>query len=76
MTIDAEILPVGAVGRIIAGIAVFVMNSQEMSGFEIEFPPAFRTEQPVDSQGVFPVCGSVGTPLFQFPDYFLNAFVF
>ena len=57
MAIDAEILPVAAVCRIIPGVAVLMMDCQEVKGGAVEFPAAFRADPPVNRQGPLTVPG-------------------
>ncbi len=64
MAIDAEILPVGAIRRIVPVVAVFMMHCEEVPVFEIELPPAFGAYQAVDFQGLLPVIGDRGITLF------------
>jgi len=70
MAIGAEVLPVGAVRRIVPVVAVFMMHCEESPVFEIELPRAFGAYQAVDFQGLLPVIGDRGIALFQFPDDF------
>jgi len=55
VAIDAEILPVGAVQRIIQGIPVLVVHRQQLAVPVGEFPPALGADHPVDLQGALPV---------------------
>lgn len=64
MTIDAEVLPVGAVRRIVPVVAVFMMHCEEVPVFEIELPPAFGAYQAVALQGLLPVIRDRGIALF------------
>jgi len=64
MAIDAEVLPVGAVRRIVLAVAVFMMHCEEVPVFGIKLPPAFGAYQAVDFQGLFPVIGDRGIALF------------
>src|SRR5579862_3744978 len=57
VAVDAEILPVAAVGRIVAVIAVFVMHGQQVEGTRVELSGAFRTDLAVQSEGAFAVAG-------------------
>lgn len=57
MAIDAEVLPVGAVGRIVPVVAVFMMHCEEAPVFGIKLPPAFGAYQAVDLQGLLSVIG-------------------
>jgi len=57
MAIDAEIFPVGSIGRIVARIAVLVMNRQEVAVLLIEFAGAFGADESVYSEGLFAVAG-------------------
>lgn len=60
MTIDTEIFPVRAVRGIVPWIAVFMVYGKKIPVFEIEFSPAFGTDQAVDFQRLFPVIGRGG----------------
>ena len=64
MAIDAEILPVRAVRRIVLVVAVFMMHCEEVPVFEIELPSAFGAYQAVDFQGLLPVIGDRGIAFF------------
>jgi hypothetical protein len=55
MTVDAQVFPVGAVWRIVPGVAVPVMDGEKMGVPRVEFTTAFRANQTVNSQGLFPV---------------------
>jgi len=57
MTIDAEILPVRAVRRIIVAIPVLMMHSKKPPVFGIKFSPAFGADEPMYSERLFPVIG-------------------
>jgi hypothetical protein len=63
VTVDAEILPVGAVRRIIPGIPILVVHRQKLPVAMSEFPPALGANQPVDFQGAFPVVADWGFQL-------------
>ena len=47
MTIDTEVLPVGAVRRVVAAIAVFMVHGEELPVLKIKFPPAFGANETV-----------------------------
>jgi len=55
VTIDAEVFPVGAIRRIISGVAVFMVDSQKMPVFRFKLPSAFGTDEPVYFKRLFPV---------------------
>ena len=55
VAVNAEILPIGAVGGIVKGIAVLVVHRQQLPVFLGEFPAALGADHPVDFQGAFPV---------------------
>ena len=55
VTIDAEVFPVGAIRRIISGVAVFMVDSQKMPVFGFKLPSAFGTDEPVYFKRLFPV---------------------
>ena len=48
MTINAEVLPVGSVRRIIAAVSVFMVDRQEMACLVVELPAALCAYKPVD----------------------------
>jgi len=48
MTVNAQVFPVGTVGRIVQVISVFVVDRQEMPRLFIELPSALGTDEPVD----------------------------
>lgn len=48
MTVYTEILPVGTIGWIVLSIAVFMVNSEELSVFVVKFPGAFGTDKAVN----------------------------
>lgn len=64
MTINTEILPVGAVGRVVIMIPVLMVHGKKIPVFEIEFSPAFGADQAMDFQGLFSVIGGIGSALF------------
>ena len=55
MTINTQILPVGAVRGIVHAIAVFVVYSEEISVPEFKLSPALGADETVDPQGLLPV---------------------
>jgi hypothetical protein len=63
MTIDAEVLPVRAISRIIKAIPILMMHSKQSPVFRIKFSSAFRADQTVYSERLFPVIGGRRTPL-------------
>ena len=48
VTVDAEVFPVGPVGRVVQVISVFVVDRQEMPRLFIELPPAFGADEAMD----------------------------
>jgi len=73
MAVDAEIFPVGAVRRVIAWIAVFMVHRKKMPIFEIKLSAAFGADKAMNFQGLLPVSRSRDLALFQFPDHFSSA---
>jgi hypothetical protein len=59
MTINTQVLPVGAICRVIPVIAVLMMYRKKIPVLEIELSPAFGADQAVNLQGLFPVIGCV-----------------
>ena len=55
VTIDAEVFPVGAIRRIISGIAVFVMDSQEVPVFRFKLSSTFGADEAVYFKRLFPI---------------------
>jgi hypothetical protein len=55
MAIDAEILPIGAIGGIISGIAILMMHRQKLPVFIGEFSAALGANHPVEFKGKFPI---------------------
>lgn len=55
MAVDAEILPVGAIWRIVHVVSVLVVNRQEVSVLVVELSSALRTDETMDLKGTFPV---------------------
>ena len=55
MTVGTEVFPVGAVGRIILVVAVFVMDGQKMPVYVFKLPSAFRADETVYFKRLFPV---------------------
>jgi len=64
MTVNAEILPVRAIGWVIPAVPVFMVHSKKIAVFELKLSPAFGADQAVDFQGLFPVIGGSGCTLF------------
>jgi len=64
MTINTEVLPVGAVGGIVPVIPVFMVHRQKIPVFELELSAAFGADQSVDFQCLFPVTGACGGAFF------------
>jgi hypothetical protein len=57
VAVDAQELPVRAVGRIVVVIAVAVMDRQLAQPPSLELAPAARADVGQDSQSLFPVFG-------------------
>jgi hypothetical protein len=55
MTVNAEILPVGAVRGIVPVIAVLMVDCQQVPVLRAELPPAFGADKTVHFQGAVPV---------------------
>ncbi len=55
VAIDAEVLPVRAVRRVVVGVPVFVVHGQEVPVLEVELTTALRTDEAVNLQGLLPV---------------------
>lgn len=55
VAIDTEVLPVGAVKRIVPAIAVFMVHGEEIPAFKVKLPPAFGANETVYLQRLFPV---------------------
>jgi len=60
MTVDAEQLPVTAVGRVIVMVVVLMMNGQLLEPFALKFPAAMGTDPRIYLKGPFPVGGLTG----------------
>jgi hypothetical protein len=52
VAVDAEVLPVRAVGRVVVMIAVPVVNGEKVPVLFLELPSALGTDEPVNSQGL------------------------
>lgn len=48
MAMDAEVLPVRAVGRVVVAVAVLVVDSQDVPVLLFELTAAFGADQSVD----------------------------
>jgi hypothetical protein len=72
VAVDAKVLPVRAIRRVVAVVAVFVMHSQEMPVLVFELSSAFRAYEAVYFEGLLPVIlrGAVSLP--QFSHYFFH----
>jgi hypothetical protein len=55
VAIQAKIFPVGAVRRIIPGIAVLVVHREQLPVFMVKFSPTFGADHPVYLEGALPV---------------------
>jgi len=55
VTIDTEIFPVGTIRRIIPVVAVFVMNSQEVTVLVFKLPSTFGTDKAMNLEGLLSV---------------------
>ena len=55
VAIHTEVLPVGAVRRVVPAIAVFMVHGEEIPVFYFKLPPALGTDETVYLQGLFPV---------------------
>jgi hypothetical protein len=78
MTINAKVLPVGAVRGIIPVVPVLMMHGEKVPVLGVEFSPAFGADEAVYPQGLLPVIG-VGRACrqsSQLPNDLLGAFSF
>jgi hypothetical protein len=55
VAIQAKIFPVGAVRRIVPGIAVLVVHREQLPVFMVKFSPTFGADHPVYLEGALPV---------------------
>ena len=55
VAVNAQVLPVRPIGRVVQVISVFVVDSQEVSGLLIKFPAALGTDQTMDFEGPFSI---------------------
>ena len=76
VTVYAEVLPVGAVGRVVLFVAVFMVHGKQVAVFQIELPAALGAYEPVYLQGTFPVAAGRGSILLQFPDKLFSGLAF
>jgi hypothetical protein len=69
VAVNAEILPVGAVGGVILGIAILMMHRQELPVAVIELSAAFGANHPVDFQRALAVVHALGCHVPVLGDY-------
>lgn len=81
VTVDAEILPIGTVRRVIHVVSVFVMDGQEVTVLVPEFSSALGAYEPVNPERLLPVIFRYSAcplqfsynVLYRFPAVFLPA---
>ena len=66
MAVDAQVFPVGAVGRIVVMIAVFMMHSQKLLFFVVKFFATLGADETMYLQRAFPVVAGGRNVLPQF----------
>ncbi len=71
VAIDAEVFPVGAVGRIVVVVAVFMMDGEQMFVVFVKLPGAFRADQTMNLQRLFAIGRFVHLLLFELFDDFV-----
>ena len=55
VAVNAQVLPVRSIGRVVQVISVFVVNGQEVPGLFIKFSSALGTDQTMDFEGPFSI---------------------
>jgi hypothetical protein len=60
VAVNAKILPIGAVRRIVPGIAILVVHGQQLPIFMSEFSAAPGADHPVDLERLLPVITGCG----------------
>ena len=71
MAIDAQILPVRPIPRIVPVVAILVVHGKEVEIVLFELTPAFGAYPPVQLQGIHPVIFHVGAFRPHFPHKFV-----
>ncbi len=75
MAIDAEILPVAPIGRVVMVITIPMVDSEEVEGVEFELATALCTDPAMDFERALPVVvGSRQLP-FHLADKRINLFL-
>jgi hypothetical protein len=75
VAVNAEVFPVGAIGRIIQMISIFVVDGQEMSRLFIELPPAFGTDQTMYLERAFSIITLWRRGFLQFLERLVNRLI-
>ncbi len=60
VAVNAEVLPVAAVGWVVVVIAVLVMHRQQVAMRGVELPAAAATDQPVEDKRPFAIIHLAG----------------
>ena len=47
VAVDAEVLPVAAIGRVVVMVAVFVVHGEQVQGIEFELARTLGTDPPM-----------------------------
>ena len=64
VTIYAEVFPIGTIRGIISGVAVFMMDGQQMSVFRFKLFSAFGADEAMYFKRLFPVIACRSASLF------------
>ncbi len=75
MTINTEVLPVGAVRRVVQMVSILVVNGQKMPVLIIEFSSTPATNEAVDLEGSLAVITVCGFGLINFLDQLIDGFL-
>ena len=75
VTVNAQVLPVRSIGRIIQVISVFVVDCQEMPCLFIELSPAFGTDEAMYLEGAFSIITPWRIGFLQFLKRLINGLV-
>jgi hypothetical protein len=75
MAIDAEIFPIGSVGRIVEVVSVFMVDREEVSVRVVKLPPAFGADQAVDFERTLSIIVSRNSGFLKFPEHLFERFL-
>jgi hypothetical protein len=73
VAIDAEVLPIGTIGRIVEMVSILVVHGQQLPVLGLKLPSTFRADESMNLERTFPVIAVRKGRLLQFSDHLVDA---